>query len=369
MKRKTQTTTNSQSVVEQVEASSKRKFKKKKGSGILIPTGATILDLIIGGGYPTGIVNLVGDSSTGKSFLAGETIANSFYFFKKKKKKLQWEYDNAEKGYTVNTKKLYGIDILGGGFFKKGDDSETIEDFDNKIDEIIKKKDKDSYFIYILDSFDKLTSEDEKKHEDKERKKRKKKADSEDGEGPKESGTYGLAKQKYMHKFCRLHMAKFETNNILLIIISQVKVRIGFGFGSKYVRLGGKALDFYPSIVVWFAEVMKYKKKGRAIGLCIKARTSKARNDKPYREGFIDLVFDYGLDNITSNINFLYDLKSDKGEERKKKLDWDNVDYTKPGLIKHIEKHNLEDELEQKVIKKWDDIEESISSKWRKPRW
>ena len=38
-------------------------------------------------------------------------------------------------------------------------------------------------------------------------------------------------------------------------------------------------------------------------------------------------------------------------------------------LVNHIEKNNLEEELKNRVIDKWNDIEEAISSKGRKAKW
>jgi hypothetical protein len=82
------------------------------------------------------------------------------------------------------------------------------------------------------------------------------------------------------------------------------------------------------------------------------------------------MVFDYGIDNVASNINFLFDLKTD-GNRDKKKLNclWNKKEYTREELIKHIEKNNLEEELAEKVIEKWNAIEDSISSSGRKSRW
>jgi RecA/RadA recombinase len=64
-----------------------------------------------------------------------------------------------------------------------------------------------------------------------------------------------------------------------LIIISQIRDKIGVMFGEKHSRSGGKALDFYASLIVWLTELKKIQKtiKGvkRSIGISVKAKEKK----------------------------------------------------------------------------------------------
>lgn len=349
--------------VEQIRQQIKKPAKepiKLKGN---LPTGVTLIDLVIGGGFPYGFVNIIGDSSSGKSFLSGEIIATAFH--KLGKDRFDWFYDDAEKGYKFNSEKLYGMDIIGGGFLPPKRRSNTIEDFERNIQEIIDKKDPRKRFIYVLDSFDSITSDDEIKFKNK-----KLKASVSGDDDGESAGSYGLSKQKESHSFFRTKIRELEEHKIVLIIVSQVKEKINVSFGKKLYRTGGKSLDFYPNVVFWLAEVEKYRKKDRPVGICSKVQATKSRNDKPFRECLVDMVFDYGIDNVASNINFLFDLKTD-GNRDKKKLNclWNKKEYTREELIKHIEKNNLEEELAEKVIEKWNAIEDSISSSGRKSRW
>lgn len=341
---------------------------------VIIPSGATLFDLVVGGGIPSGMINIVGDSSSGKSFLSGELLAAVYH---KYNGEVDWFYDNVEKGYRIDSNELYGFDILGSGYFTQDECSDTIEQFEYKIAKVLKEKDPARPFIYVLDSYDSLTSESEIKYQDKRRKtldklmKARAAGDIEaEGAAKGDSGSYGLDKQKFMHAFCRGNVRALVNNNVWLILVSQVKDNIGVMFGPKYKRLGGKALDFYPNIVVWLAEVEKYLIKNRPVGVCVKIRGTKVRNKRPFRACFIDLVFDYGIDDISSNLKFLYDLKTDLGKDKKSdKVKWDGKEYTLRKLIKHIEKNDLEAELRKRVINKWEDIEQSISSKGRKSKW
>jgi len=138
----------------------------------------------------------------------------------------------------------------------------------------------------------------------------------------------------------------------------------------------------------------------------------------------LDVLFDYGIDNIGSSINFLFDLLTPTGMAKEKdiKLSWDsNTEYTmkqlkeflienkkekyyrkyvnkvlkrtelfdwiktdetlftklekqysvkmsKNELIEHIEKNELQNELKERTVAKWEAIEESIKTK-RRPKY
>lgn len=337
-------TTSKKQVVAQIK-STVLSPKKKMDTASLISSGVDMLDLALGGGYPTKrIINIVGDTTTGKTLLATETLACIKH---KHPKKMNWFYDDVEERYSFNTKKMYAFDILK----KDQENSYTIEDFEKRFKTKLEKNE-NGLFVYVLDSFDMLSSEAELKRD-------KKKG---------EKGTYNLEKQKELGVFFRTRKKEIKKNNCMLFIISQVRVNIGIMFGSKYYRTGGKALDHMASVILWLAEVEKHKKKGRTVGVTVKARITKVGNDRPFRECYIDIIFDYGVDNISSNLCFLYDLRTEKGKLKEKvntekRLAWNDKDYTLKGLMRHIENNNLEQELKQRCSDKWEAIEESIRTK------
>jgi len=98
------------------------------------------------------------------------------------------------------------------------------------------------------------------------------------------------------------------------VIISQVRENIQpFSF-EKYTRSGGKALDFYAHTVLWLATLKKIVKKEKSVGVVVKAKTTKSKTPRPFRDCQFSIVFDYGIDNIGSNLDYLYVLRTDKGE-------------------------------------------------------
>jgi RecA/RadA recombinase len=345
-----------------------RKASKKPESKTVqkwTSTGVTLLDLIMGGGIPWGnIINIVGDFSSGKTYLAIEILAHIFIKIFKRSKKLKFYYDDAEGGFSFDTRKMYGFDVIKEAQSR----SLSVEQFATRFKKQVDKIKSDEYLIYILDTLDGLPSEAEKLRDGRRQKAMEK--SMEDDTEYKEEGSYKVEKPKFLSEFFRLRAAEGKETNMCLIVISQVRDNIGVMFGDKQKRTGGKALDFYASHCLWLAEVEKKRKKGRVTGITVKARLKKSKIATPFRESFIDIVFDYGIDNIKSNINFLYDLKTELGKSKTTdRVKWEGKEYSINELIKHIEKRNLEDKLADKVIEKWNEIEESISSKGRKNKW
>lgn len=369
-------------LVEQIESRTEESINGEEKESLfeMASSGSDLFDLVLGGGFPYGkIINIVGDRSTGKTLLSSEVIAQAR---KRYAELVKWVYDDAESGYSFDSKKLYGFDI----FTEDQDSSYTLEEFEVALDVQMDLLRRGERLIYVLDCLDALTSEEEitryakrKKQLAAEMEKEEEESDDdssdseEEGSPKKEKkvkGTYGMEKQKKLSEFFRLLRKRINDKKCLLIIISQVRTNIGVMFGPKHVRTGGKALDFYASQIIWLAETEKHVKKGRTTGVTIKAKTTKNKVGLPFRECFINILFDYGVDNISTNIDFLYDRRTDAGKEKEsKRLNWDGELFTPKALIMHIEKNNLEAELTRRVKEKWDALEDSISqTKWRKKK-
>jgi len=322
-----------------------------------VSTGITLYDLVLGGGYAQGkIVNVVGDNSTGKTLLTLEFLSSARKFLKDK---FSVFYDDAESGFSFDCKKMYGFEPIR----EDQDNSTTMEKWLEQMDRELMDTPKKKVPIYVLDSLDALSdSEEIEQNEERIATIRKGKEYT--------KGSFGGSKPKKLGSNLRTLNNPIKEKNMILIIISQVRENIGVMYGPKFRRAGGKALDFYASQIVWLAVAEKMEKFDRTYGVRLKVKNTKNKVGKPFRTCYIDVLFDYGVDNITSNINFLYDLLTDLGKSKDKKSDveWDGKQYSVKELIAHIEKESLEDELAKRVIKKWNDIEEKVTSK-RKSKW
>ena len=124
--------------------------------------GCKIIDLVTGGdkgvyGSPAGrIINICGDKSAGKTFVCNEIIANAHW---KYGDKFKWMYADCERGYSFDTMKMYGFDI----HTPESDSPENVEEAFYCITQFAESLKDDEFGIYVLDSLDALTSDEQDK--------------------------------------------------------------------------------------------------------------------------------------------------------------------------------------------------------------
>lgn len=269
-----------------------------------VSSGAALLDLIVGGeGYgPFGkIVNLIGDSSAGKTFFACEAI----YQAKKKfKDKLKVRYNDAESGFNFNTLDLYGYSME-----PYVTQTPTIEGFSMDLKKFCSEINlkKGELGIYVVDSFDGLASDADIEEFEK-------RMDYHDKGKVYDKGTYDMSKQKFSSKLFRTMSQTIQGANVLLIIISQIRDNIGVSFGDKFTISGGKALKFYSTVRLFLKTVDKNIVEDRQIGGTVKCTGMKVRSKHPFRSINVNLLYEYGIDDVSTNIDYLYDLREDYGK-------------------------------------------------------
>ena len=399
---------------EEVDLTIKCKDSKNK---IYFRTGCELFDMVIGGnknvfGVPAGrFINIVGDKSAGKTFLSNEFIAWAYHNLGKN---FKWVYDDCESGYSFDTQSLYGFDIMP----ENPVHSTTVEEAFYHITKFAEKLKENQFGIYVLDSLDGLTSEEQ----DKRAEERIKSIEDE----KEMKGTYGMGKAKYLsQEFFPQLCSVIENKNILVIIISQIRDNVDMFSFEKFARAGGKALDFYAHSVIWLATAKKIEKLDTPVGVVVKAKTTKSKTPRPFRECFFSFLYDYGLDGIGTSVDYLFELRTPKGElntkakaiqwngnnnldkkqlkefleenellekfENSKYYDMDGTDaenmfafiqskkdykakfnekfgdtMTRDELITYIEENNLEEELSNRVIEKWENFEDSLKSNRKK---
>jgi len=108
------------------------------------PTGCTLLDLITVERPFGRVVNIVGDKSSGKTFLSIELI-NACR--KKFGDKLKWIYDDAERGFSFDTNELYGFDVIEDMCDPDFIPSETVEKLSVNLDHYTQVLKDDEFLI------------------------------------------------------------------------------------------------------------------------------------------------------------------------------------------------------------------------------
>ena len=249
----------------------------------LIHSGSTVLDCVIGGGWPLGrVVNIVGDRSTGKTLLAVESLTN----FVKKYPKSKAYYAESEAAFNQEYAQALGLPLDRIVFPEEID---TVEALYDNIRKVIADSD-GTPTLYVLDSLDALSDESEKKRDIR-------------------AGSYGTGKAIMMSQLFRRLVRKVEKSQVCVMIISQVRTRIGITFGRNYTRSGGRALDFYASVILYLAHLGEIKRTvggvSRTVGVKVKAKCTKNKVGLPFRECEFPIIFSYGIEDITASLDWL----------------------------------------------------------------
>ncbi len=269
-----------------------------------IPSGCTLLDQILGGGWAMRRVsNIIGDKSTNKTGNAIEACIN--FAIKYPKNKSQIYYREAEaafdRGYAGSR---LGLPVDRIDFLPKYDTKDrkkvsqefrTVEDFQRDIEMIVERHSgTNAAILYIMDSMDGLSDEAELKRDTGE-------------------GSYGAAKAKQMSEFFRKRTQDLFFCNMHLMVISQIRDNIGVKFGKKTTRSGGHALDFYASQIIELAMVGRVNKTiggiTRAVGIDVLAKCTKNKITTPFQECKFPVIFNYGIDNIRSSLEWIENVK------------------------------------------------------------
>ena len=262
-----------------------------------VPTGATLLDLGLAGGWGIGRVgNIVGDTSSGKTLLAIEAAANFARLYGIR----DIRYNEAENAFSRSYAEAIGLPL---GLKFTGDDAEkevdrrgsrTVEEFEEDFARWIKSRvGKGRPCMYILDSFDALEAGSELKREF----------------GDRQPG----AKAALASEFYRTHIADIDAARCLLLIISQLREAIGVMFGETKVRSGGRAHDFFASQIVWLATSKQIRDRVAGVERTVGARSifnvKKNKIGAPFARAPLLIYFHYGVDDELSNLAWLEETK------------------------------------------------------------
>jgi len=315
-----------------------------------LSTGCTILDLAIAGtlpgGFPVGrISHIYGPESASKSVLAMEPLGSA-----QRQGGIAW-YIDAEGTFDEQRALLYGIDVEKLEYISSMNlsDDLTIEYlFDDLLPGMEERAEKAGGPCAVsIDSLSAIPSQTE----------------SDEGIG---EATYGTSRAKMLSKGFRKHIWTLSKTGLTMLFVDQVRQNVGVSFGKKYVFSGGEALKFYASVRVLLSVVTKIKNKdGKTIGVEIGFSVDKNKIAPPFREGHFLLLFDYGIDDIATNIKWL--RENDPEMPSKGWYEFNGKRFrSMPDFVAYIEDNDLEEELIKRVHHVWNDIYSSGTE--RKPR-
>jgi protein RecA len=321
----------------------------KEAAGVeFFSSGCATFDCALGGGWAHDRVsNVVGDKSAGKTLIAIEAAAN----FKRRWPNGLVRYAESEWAFTPAYAEAMGMP-KDTEYNKSGKPIETVEEWAGDVERVMQEN-KGRPVLYILDSMDALSDAAE--------------MDAEFGED-----SYGGKKPKLIGQFFRREVDNMGSHPMHMMIVSQIRENIGAMFGEKHRRSGGKALDFYASQIVWVHHQGQMKKTiakiDRVVGVEVKAKVKKNKVGLPFREASYPILFGYGMDDLTSSVEWLLD----NGREQILK---DEFDLSRAGYKVTIAKvrdrggpeaRELREKLRAAVFREWEKVEVSFLPKSRK---
>lgn len=344
----------------------------KTAKPLFLSTGATLLNLACSGrakgGFKTGCYyRYVGDSSSGKSFIAATTLAeaaNNPAF-----DNYRLVFDDVENGLLMD-RSLYFGDKANSRIEPPARDKDNEPKFSSSLDEFYDNVEATiaaGPTIYVLDSMDALDAEEEKAKRKKMRRAKEK--------GQEVKGSYGTNKARMNSARLReIATQKLAKSGSILIIISQSRMNIGpMAMFNPKTSSGGTALKFYATCEIWTASAKRIyvkRKNGKKEKIGITAQLKIKKNRIQGREPtvYIHILDEHGVDDVGSNVDFLIDegrWSIEKGVINANDLE---LQMKREELIEHIQENDLEGKVRVIVSEVWQHIEEECSIK-RKRRY
>ena len=167
-----------------------------------------------------------------------------------------------------------------------------------------------------------------------------------------------------LRKTCRI----IANRKYLMVCSNQQRVNVDAGpWGQKYRSPGGEAVGFYSSLRLRAQKPQKLKKTvkvagkkvSRVIGVETEFEVFKSTVWKPYRMAPVTIIFDYGIDDVRANLQFIKDYTDNARYQVGDKI----LSNSMEKAIAMVEEEGLEGELREEVISLWNKIEEGFSSK------
>ena len=329
-------------LADQVKKSANTEVKEKKGydgnTEVMISTGSTLLDLAIsgkrkrGGGLPGGIfVEAFGPSGSGKTVLLSE-IAGAI-----QRQGGEVMFHDPEARLNKQFAEVFDMNFDKITYTQPNTVTEVFGEVRAWEPTTPKKVNG-----IMADSLAALSTDLE--------------MDNEDGDkmGMKRAKDFS----EQLRKTCRILMQ----NNWLMVCSNQVRVNTDAGaYSEKYTTPGGIAVPFYASVRLRFKTPKKIKKEQKVagkpvhkvIGTEVVVEVYKSSVDEPYRSAPLYILFNYGVDDIRANLQYVKTYTKNTTYT----VDGESMGVSIDDAIQKVEDEGLVKELKNEVIDLWEEIE------------
>lgn len=232
-----------------------------------LSTGSLILDVTLGiGGYPKGrIIEIYGPESSGKTTITLHAISAA------QKAGLNCAFIDAEHALDPKYAKKLGVKV-NDLLISQPDNGEQA------LDMAIALAGSGSVDMIVIDSVAALTPKAEL-------------------EGDMEKSAVGT-QARMMSKALRKITAIAQSNNVILIFINQIRMKIGVMFGDPRTTTGGEGLKFYASVRMQISAGEKVKIGDKIVGGKMKVKVIKNKMAPPFTECEIPVIYGEGFDKV-----------------------------------------------------------------------
>jgi recombination protein RecA len=327
---------------EHSETVPKEKPKYDGDTTTMISTGSTLLDLAIsggrvrGGGIPSGIlVEIFGPSSSGKTVLLCE-IAGAV-----RRQGGNVMFRDPEARLNSQFASMFGLNIAEVEY----DTPNTVPEVFNAVRHWkpkVQKGKEDVIHGVFADSLAALSTDLEM--------------------GSDEGDKMGMRRAKEFSEHCRKTCRVITSENYLMVCSNQVRQKTNATkYESPYVSPGGEAIPFYSSLRLRAFAPQKIKKERtvmsrgykRVIGVKTEFEIFKSTVWKPYLQAPVYIIFDYGIDDVRGNLQFVKYTK----KHTTYCVNDEKLDVSMDVAIAKIEEHDLEADLREETIDLWEHID------------